>query len=284
MHIRGQVGGTDNMSDGVAIVTGAGHGIGLGTAQRLAARGLAVAAVDIDADVLHAAPLPAGVMRMVHDIATDPIGWVLEVEKQFGVPTVLVNNAAAMSGHSFLELSIDELRRSVDVTLFGTWALTRAVVQRMIAADQAGAIVFNLSLHTTRVRMSPDYSAAKAALLMLTQELASELGPYGIRVNAVSPGAVDTWSERVPEPDAHVSRSEALVPLGRLGTADDVAKAIDFLADSEASGYITGADIKVDGGLSQFNWLHHLYGTASAERQRTSTSDDATPEIDTTRS
>jgi NAD(P)-dependent dehydrogenase (short-subunit alcohol dehydrogenase family) len=180
-----------------------------------------------------------------------------------------VNNVARMDGRSFLELPMDAVRRSLDVTLLGTWALTRVVVQRMIATSSLGSVVFNLSLHARRVRMRPDYSVAKAGLLMLVKELASELGPHGIRVNAVSPGAVDTWSDRMPDAELHVAHSQALVPLGRLGEPNDVAKAIDFLADPEASGYVTGADLRVDGGLDQFNWLHHLYGTAGAERERT---------------
>jgi NAD(P)-dependent dehydrogenase (short-subunit alcohol dehydrogenase family) len=185
-----------------------------------------------------------------------------------------VNNAAATDGRSFLELPFDAVRRSMDVTLLGTWALTRAVVDRMIGSGVAGAVVFNLSLHAQRVRMCPDYSVAKAGLLMLMRELANELGPYGIRVNAVSPGTIDTWSDRVPDPEEHLARSAALVPLGRVGEPDDVAKAIEFLVDGEASGYVTGTDLKVDGGLDQFNWLHHLYGSAGAERERTEARSD----------
>lgn len=253
----------------VAIVTGAAHGIGLATAQRLASRGLAVAAIDVDGDVLAKAPLPDGVMRVDADVAADPTAWLADVGQELGVPTVLVNNAARMDGRSFLKLPVDEVRRSLDVTLFGTWALTRAVVDTLIEEHREGSIVFTLSLHSHRVRMSPDYSVAKAALRMLVQELANELGPHGIRVNAVSPGAVDTWSDRMPDSDAHRGRSAALVPLGRLGDPADVAKAIEYLADPEASPYVTGADLKVDGGLDQFNWLHHLYGSADAEAERT---------------
>jgi NAD(P)-dependent dehydrogenase (short-subunit alcohol dehydrogenase family) len=253
----------------VAIVTGAAHGIGLATAQRLATRGLAVAAVDIDGDVLASAPLPGGVMRVDADIADDPAGWLADVRSELGVPTVLVNNAASMDGRSFLEQPVDDVRRSLDVTLFGTWTLTRAVVDTLIDEQREGSIVFTLSLHSHRVRMSPDYSVAKAALAMLVQELANELGPHGIRVNAVSPGAVDTWSERMPDGAAHRDRSAALVPLGRLGEPADVARAIEYLADPEASPYVTGTDLKVDGGLDQFNWLHHLYGSAEADAERT---------------
>lgn len=254
----------------VAIVTGAAHGIGLATAQRLAARGMAVAAVDVDGETLAAAALPAGTLRLARDLAGDPAEWLPEVEAQLGVPTVLVNNAAAADHRSFLELPLDAVRRSFDVTLLGTWALTRVVVDSMIRHQVRGAVVFTLSLHAHRVRTYPDYSVAKAGLAMLMRELASELGPHGIRVNAVSPGTVDTWADRVPDPDELRARSAAVVPLGRVGTPDDVAKAIEFLVDDEASGYITGADLKVDGGLDQFNWLHHLHGSPQAERQATS--------------
>jgi NAD(P)-dependent dehydrogenase (short-subunit alcohol dehydrogenase family) len=254
----------------VAIVTGAAHGIGLATARRLAGRGMSVAAVDVDGDVLAGAELPEGVRRVVADVADDPTGWLAEVAEQLGLPTVLVNNAARMDGRSFLELPIEEVRLSFDATLFGTWTLTRQVVDRMIEHGLPGSVVFTLSLHSRRVRMCPDYSVAKAGLAMLVQELADELGPYGIRVNSVSPGAIDTWSDRVSDRAAVVARSEAIVPMGRLGAPDEVARAIEFLADPEAGPYVTGADLKVDGGLDQFNWIHHLYGSAEEERNQRS--------------
>jgi NAD(P)-dependent dehydrogenase (short-subunit alcohol dehydrogenase family) len=230
---------------------------------------LAVAAVDVDAETLAGATLPAEVMRVVADIADDPAGWLSKVDEQLGTPTVLVNNAAEMDGRSFLELPMDAVRRSLDVSLLGSWQLTRSVVELMVDRGVRGSVTFNLSLHAQRVRMCPDYSVAKAGLLMLVKELANDLGPHGIRVNAVSPGAIDTWSDRVVESEAHRARSEVVVPIGRLGTADDVAKAIEFLSDDEASGYITGANLSVDGGLDQVNWLHHLYGSAGGERAAT---------------
>ena len=254
---------------GVAIVTGAAHGIGLAVARRLDGRGLGVAAVDVNEEALTTAPLPPDAMRVVADLADDPTAWVASVEAHLGTPTVLVNNVANTDGRAFLQLPMDAIRRSLDVTLFGNWALTRAVVDRMVPRRR-GSIVFNLSLHAERVRFCPDYSVGKAALLMLVKELANELGPFGIRVNAVSPGSIDTWSDRLPNADQLRSRSEQVVPLGRLGAAEDVAKAIEFLCDREASGYVTGANLTVDGGLDQYNWLHHLYGSAAAERDATS--------------
>jgi NAD(P)-dependent dehydrogenase (short-subunit alcohol dehydrogenase family) len=234
-----------------AIVTGAAHGIGLATAQRLRQRGVAVAAVGVDADKLAAARLPTGLLRVVADIADDPNDWVARVEEQIGTPSVLVNNAAHEDNRSFLELPIDAVRRSLDATLFGTWALTRLVVGRMIDQGIRGSIVFNLSLDAQRVRLVPSYSVAKAGLAMLIKELANELGPHDIRVNAVSPGAIDPWSDHLPQATEIQSRSEVAVPLGRLGHADDIAKAIDFLTDDTTNGYITGANLAADGPVAE---------------------------------
>lgn len=250
------------------IVTGAAHGIGLAVAQRLGNAGARVVAVDIDADKLAAALLPANAVRLVKDVADDPVPWVTEISRTIGPPTLLVANAAVMDGRSFLDLPMAVVEHNLRTTLLGTWALTRAVTAPMVERGLPGAVVFNLSLHTRRIRMCPDYSTAKAALLMLMKELAAELGPYGIRVNAVSPGAIDTWSDRIPDPQEHIDRSRAIVPLRRLGEPEDVAKAVEFLLDPDRSGYITGADVAIDGGLDQFNWLHHQYGSAEAEQAR----------------
>ena|SRR5918994_1781438 len=242
----------------VAVVTGAAHGIGLAIARRLA-DDHAVAAVDREGDRLADADLPDGVHRVVGDIAADPEPWLAEVTAALGTPSVLVNNAAMPeSGRGFLDLPMPEVRRSLETTLVGTWGLTRAVVTRMTAAGTGGSVVFISSLHAERVRLYPDYSVAKAGLRMLAKELADELGPHGIRVNSVSPGAIDTWSDQRPGGAERRAATDAIVPLGRMGTPDDVAAAVAFLADPAASGYVTGADLRVDGGLDQFNWLHHL--------------------------
>jgi 3-oxoacyl-[acyl-carrier protein] reductase len=254
--------------EGVAIVTGAAHGIGLAVARRLASSGLTVVAMDVDVATLREAPLPGGTIRLVKDLSDDPVPWVQEVIDEHGVPSVLVNNVGVMDGRSFLELPMAVVEQSVRTMLLGTWALTRAVTVPMVEHHVQGSVVFNLWLHTSRVRMCPDYSVCKAALRMLVNELSAELGPYGIRVNAVSPGAVDTWLDRVPDAEELVARVADTVPMRKLGEPDDVAKAVEFLVDPDRSGYITGADLVVDGGLDQFNWLHHLYGTAAAEQER----------------
>lgn len=252
----------------VAIVTGAAHGIGLAVALALADDGHALLAVDVDGDELAAANLPSHASRLVHDIADGPSHVLEHLGPAVHRLRVLVNNVGVMDGRSFLDLPFEAAERSFRTNVLGTWRLTKEVATAMVKEGAGGSIVFNLSLHATRVRMCPDYSTSKAALRMLVDELAAELGPHGIRVNAVSPGAVDTWSDRVPDAPEHRARSEALVPLGRLGSPDDVARVVSFLCDDTKSAYVTGADIKVDGGLDTFNWLHHLYGTASAEAER----------------
>lgn len=254
--------------DGVVIVTGAAHGIGLAVARRLGSAGMRVVAVDIDGESLSSAPLPDGAVRVARDAADDPAGWLDEVTGTVGQPAFLVANAAEMDGRGFLDLPMSAVEHSIRTTLLGSWALTRAVTVPLVEQGLPGAVVFNLSLHARRVRMCPDYSAAKAALLMLARELAVELGPYGIRVNSVSPGVIDTWSDRIPDADAHIEDSRARVPLRRVGQPDDVARAVEFLLDSSCSGYITGADFKVDGGLDHVNWLHAQYGNAAAEQAR----------------
>lgn len=259
------------MAGGVAIVTGAAHGIGLAVARRLASVGLQVVAVDVDVEALESADLPDGVVRLIKDIGEDSTEWVQEVSTDLGVPSVLVNNVAVMDGRSFLELPMAAVEASVRTTLLGTWALTRAVALPLVERGMTGSVVFNLSLHTHRVRMCPDYSVCKAGLSMLVKELAAELGPHGIRVNAVSPGAIDTWSDRIADPEKHNRESAGLVPLRRVGEPDDVAKVVEFLVDADRSGYMTGADVVVDGGLDQFNWLHHRYGSAEGERDHVGT-------------
>jgi NAD(P)-dependent dehydrogenase (short-subunit alcohol dehydrogenase family) len=254
--------------DGVAVVTGAAHGIGLAVAQRLCVAGAQVVAVDLDGDELRRAPLSDAAARLVKDVAEDPVPWIEEVSRTIGQPTMLVANVGVMDGRGFLELPMSAAEHSLRSNVLGTWALARAVAIPLVEQKRQGSLMFTLSLHTHRVRMCPDYSVSKAALLMLLKEMASELGPHGIRVNAVSPGVIDTWSDRIADPEEHIEQSRALVPLRRLGEPDDVAKAVEFLLDTGRSGYITGADLVVDGGLDQFNWLHHQYGSASAEQAR----------------
>nr|WP_255354700.1 SDR family oxidoreductase [Frankia sp. R43] len=249
-------------------MTGAGHGIGLATAHALAAAGYRVVAVDRDLGALVKADLPEGSVLVEHDIADVEADALAGLDAGLRIEA-LVNNVGVMDGRSFLELPVADAARVLHTNIVGSWAVTRTVVDHMLARQVRGSIVFNLSLHASRVRMCPDYSMSKAALAMFVQELAMELGPAGIRVNSVSPGAIDTGHGPSEDADGHRARSAALVALGRVGEPDDVAKVVAWLC-SEQAGYVTGTDIRVDGGLFHYNWLHHLYGSAATERDRTS--------------
>lgn len=253
----------------IALVTGAAHGIGLEVARQLSLAGAKVAAVDKDEQSLSTADLPNSVERIEWNIGDDQAELIQEVSNRLDRPTLLFNNVGRMDGRSFLELPANAVWEAYKENVLGQWFLTRHFADGLIEGGLSGSVVFNLSLHATRVRMCPDYSTTKAALAMLVQELASELSPYHIRVNSISPGAIDTWSDRIREAAEHRKRSEAVVPMGRLGNPSDVAPAVVFLFDEERAGYITGADLRIDGGLYQYNWLHHLYGVASSERDIT---------------
>ena len=238
----------------VAVVTGAASGIGLATAAELTARGARVIAVDVDGESLADTCGHLSEMRIVHDMRDDPAALAAALDTFDDVPRILINNVGVAARRTFLELTDDDIERVWRANLLGPLALTRTIAGRMIDASRPGSIVFVSSLHSSSVRRSLDYSTSKAAVVMAMRELAAELGPHGIRVNAVSPGDVRTTSNPVFD-DRQRARRERVVPLGRIGEPTDIARAIRFLADDDESGYITGTDLVVDGGLSTTNWL-----------------------------
>jgi NAD(P)-dependent dehydrogenase (short-subunit alcohol dehydrogenase family) len=262
---------------GAALVTGAGHGIGRACAERLAADGYEVVAVDVDGERL--AALPASVPhRITHDVAHAPESLVRAILDVVPACPTIVNNVGVSVDRPFLETTPQDLDATWRTNVAGPLELTRLLVRHLIDHGRTvpsaprrsgGSVVFMGSLHSHRVRMFPDYSATKAAISMLVVELAAELGPLGIRVNMVSPGSIDTWADRVPDAAELRDAVARCVPLRRVGLPEDVAKAVAFLCDANAAAYVTGTDLRVDGGLDSFNWLHALYGDAEHERQRT---------------
>jgi NAD(P)-dependent dehydrogenase (short-subunit alcohol dehydrogenase family) len=247
-----------------AVVTGAGHGIGRACALELAREGYDVVAVDIDEDALDALP-PVIRHRIVHDVSESPADLARSVLRLAPCCPTIVNNVGITAGRSFLDLDPDGLETTWRTNVAGPWELTRQLVHDLIGRSVGGSVVFVGSLHSERVRMFPDYSATKAAIAMLVRELASELGPHRIRVNAVSPGIVDTWSDRMANGEGVSVQYERIVPLRRIGTPEDVARVVAFLCSPNAA-YVTGSDIRVDGALDSFNWLHVIHGSAAGER------------------
>jgi NAD(P)-dependent dehydrogenase (short-subunit alcohol dehydrogenase family) len=239
----------------VAVVTGAANGIGLATASQLSQQGARVIAVDINGSALHQKCRDISELQIVHDMAGDPADLVAALEEFGEVPQILVNNVGIAASRPFLELDDDVIEKVWRTNLLGPLSLTRSVVRMMIDADLQGAVVFVSSLHSTSVRRSLDYSTSKAAITMAVRELAAELGPLGIRVNAVSPGDVHSDPVGNPIDDRNREIRQQVIPLDRLGSSSDIARAVLFLTDDVSSSYITGADLVVDGGLSTTNWI-----------------------------
>jgi NAD(P)-dependent dehydrogenase (short-subunit alcohol dehydrogenase family) len=240
-----------------ALVTGAGNGIGAAIAQRLARDGYRIAVIDTDIEnaEARAQALPHAVAYATD--VTDERAVEAMLDALGDVPEVLVNNAGIVRFGPLLEHSVADFRKVIDVNLVGTFIMSRAVGRRMIAR-RSGAMVNITSINA--VAPSPDagaYPASKAAVALLTQHFALVLGPHGIRVNAVAPGFIDAGMGAAIYADPRVrdTRSRS-VPVGSLGTAEDVAEAVAYLASDKAR-YTTGHQMMVDGGIS-FSLKNHL--------------------------
>jgi len=244
---------TQRLKGKVAVITGGASGIGLGIARVLHEAGAKVAIGDIDdrnfADAKkHFAEGDERVYFIKHDVM-DRDAWARvadDIEKKLGPVAILVNNAgvgAAMPLHLYSDA---DWRRIVGVNLDGTFHATRAAIPYLKEAH--GCIVNVASLTGVRpTRFESPYSAAKAGVISLTMATALEYAP-DIRVNCVSPGFIDTNLTAIVLADAERrSIVEESTPLERIGTAEDVANVITFLASPQAA-YVTGQNIVVDGG------------------------------------
>ena len=243
----------------IALVTGAGINIGRNTARRLAAAGASVLVFDISGDDAAAtvAQIHADGGRAVAvrgDVREpDDVALALDTaEREFGgCPDIVINNAGVMALSGLLNTSIDDWRRVIDVSLTGQFIVAQAAALRMISAGKRGAIVNMCSgAGHSGYPGAIAYGAAKAAVHNLTQSLALELAPHGIRANAISPtrSAEPTRSGIPGEAPRKQNPDPGNIPLGRIGAADDVANAILFLVSDEAA-FVTGVDLPVDGGV-----------------------------------
>ncbi len=235
------------MSAPIALVTGAGRGLGLAIADRLRADGFETIGLDIDG-----ADGADGADGTVACDVTDPAAVEALIASLSSAPSAVVNNAGVVRFGSLLDVSDIDFRRVVDVNLTGTFTVARLAARRMVAEGLPGSIVNITSINGVSPGLnSGAYGSTKAAVALLTRQMALEWGAHGIRVNAVAPGLIDAgMSEPIyADPDARAARS-GRVPLGRLGTSDDIACAVAFLLSSQAA-YITGTEIIVDGGVVQ---------------------------------
>lgn len=233
-----------------AIVTGGSGGIGSAIARRLARQGLMVAVVDAD-DHAHAVAEEVGGFAIVGDLTAPefPAQVVEQALERSGSLDVLVNGAGIQVRTPAVDIEDRDWERLVAVNLTAAYRLTRAAAKALAAAR--GSIVNILSLSSDRaVAGIVPYGATKAGLLQLTKGLAVELGPLGIRVNAVAPGYVVTPMTRglLEQPEFR-ERVLTRIPLGRLADGADVADVVSFLVSDDAR-YVTGVVLPVDGGYS----------------------------------
>jgi 3-oxoacyl-[acyl-carrier protein] reductase len=243
----------------VAIVTGAGRGIGAATARRLATDGMAVAVLDLDeancTDTVKSIADSGGrAIAVGADVSkTDQVeAAVAKVAAELGPPTVLVNNAGVLRDNLLFKMTDDDWDTVLGVHLRGAFLMTRASQKHMV--DQHYGRIVNLSSSSALGnRGQVNYSAAKAGMQGFTKTLAIELGKFGVTANAVAPGFIATDMTAATAArigmnfDDFQKMAAANTPVQRIGEPDDVAHAISFLV-SEGAGFVSGQVIYVAGG------------------------------------
>lgn len=244
----------------IALVTGGAGGIGAAVCRTLAEDGLTVAVTDRDLSVAQAVAgqLPgAGHRGFAVDVSNEDAvrGLYEEIEKSLGRISVLVTCAGVLLLHpggarnAVVETSLDEWELTQAVNARGTFLCCREYAQRLGPAPVDGRVVTlsSVAAQLGGYRSSSSYIASKAAVLGLTKALARELAPKRVTVNSVAPGLIDAPMLRLSLDPADDEKAASAIPLGRLGTPDDVASAVRFLV-SPAASYITGVTIDVNGG------------------------------------
>jgi NAD(P)-dependent dehydrogenase (short-subunit alcohol dehydrogenase family) len=245
----------------VAIITGAGRGIGQAIARKMTAEGAAITIAEFDpksgqaaADELCAAGYSA--LAVPTDITreSDVKAVVEQTLQRFGRLDILVNNAGKNFYFDATTMTEADWDEAMAVDVKGAWLCCKYAIPPMIA--QGGGSIINIaSIHArmTVEGMFP-YGAAKAALTGMTRSLALDLGRKNIRVNAICPGwvrttLVDEWFNTQPDPKAAEDKVLSVQPMGRIGTPEEIANLVAFIASDEAS-FITGAELFIDGGAS----------------------------------
>lgn len=240
----------------LAVITGGSTGIGRHLVSAFAAAGYCVAysyrpstqagGSEADGDV-HARPCDVGDEQEVEAF----YDWV---QQSWGAPDVLVNNAGIQTWSSLMDLSLQDWNAVIRTNLTGCFLNTKAAAKRMEASGRGGAIV-NIGSGCNKLAFPKlvDYTASKGGVEQFTKVSAVELGPLGIRVNCVAPGAIETERTSAEAGDYREGWSR-ITPLGRVGLPEDVAGPVLFLA-SDAARFVTGQTLWVDGGVfTQANW------------------------------
>lgn len=253
-----------DLSGKVALVTGASLGIGRATALAMAKAGASVAvnyrSSESDAEEV-VRTIENGGGRAI-SLKADVSDWnavqrlVADTVEAFGKLDVAVSNAAYSDRELFFEADMAGFRRTVDVTMWGAFHLLRASTQQMISQGGGGAIVLVSSPHAfIPAPRAMAYNMSKAAIEHMARTAAIEVAEHRIRVNLIQPGWTDTPGERKFASEETLEQAGAKIPLGRLGTPEEMAEGILFLCDPNQD-YMTGACLLIDGGISLPWWAN----------------------------
>jgi NAD(P)-dependent dehydrogenase (short-subunit alcohol dehydrogenase family) len=251
------------LKDKVAIVTGAGSGIGEGIALRFAKEGAKIVVAEMDekkgtATAAKIRDMKGEVLAVSTDVSRsqDVNAMVAKALERFGAIDILVNNAGIRFASTIVEMPDEEWLNTIGTNLNGVFFCLRSVAAEMIKRKVAGAVVNIASVAGMRgIRNRAAYCSCKAAVILLTQVAALELAPNKIRVNAIAPGLIETpltahyLTGTDPDSRMMAEKLAASIPLGRWGQPSDVAAAAVYLASDEAS-YVTGSTLIVDAGLT----------------------------------
>ena len=246
---------SNRLQDKVCIITGAAQGIGLATALKFSREGAKLAIWDLKQDAIDEA------VRQCREAGVEAAGWVVDVTQRemvdaavgqvlarFGRIDVLVNNAGITSDARLQKMTLEQFDRVIDVNLRGVFHCAQAVSHCMV--EQRSGVILNASSVVGLYGNfgQTNYAATKFGVLGFTKTWSRELGPKGVRVNAVAPGFIKTHIlDTIPE--KVLEDMQQRVPLHRLGTPEEIANVYCFLASDEAS-YVNGAVIEVSGGMT----------------------------------
>ena len=240
------------------VVTGGASGIGAATVRRFAAEGAHICILDRDLSAAEALAAELGDSHLAMELDVRFEAGVVQVAEavydRWGQVDVLVNNAGSELNKTYDETTVEEWDKVLDTDLKGPWLLCKHFVPRMV--ERGSGSVINISSLNGLVGfpLSTAYGSAKGGLVVFTRDMAIELATSGVRINCVCPGVIETpmmerWTDLMPDKEEAKAMLRGVMPIGRMGTAEEVAAAILFFA-SEDSSLCQGAVLSVDGGFT----------------------------------